>query len=378
MASPFPALVPSSARRFAAGQFPNTRFAAYSGKSSRVRNSNVAFGAALGLTFAALSEADLLLILAHYDSVSGSYDGFNLSSEALSGVANVNDYSFTGSEWVYLDPPSVEDLPCGGHNVTVTLESLPPINVFAAGLDAAVTMQFLAPVAATTSGLSATVALSLLSGVAAEVSALGLTRTVALSLAAGSPGVAASVSGLTAGIGVFFYQLLAGTGGLTQSVTLSFAPGAAVIGEAYRYWRFDQFTHTAVNVLEIGEFVLVDNGVYVSSGSWSQTDNDWATSTALGPAPTDGVLTSRAFQISTSSFPNRSVAYDHGSGVVATGFKYASYFQSATRYITGVRVRASNDNMNFATIKTFAGMTAYSANNGNSVDELSPEYPFTP
>ena len=229
MAFPFPALVPSSTRRFAAGQFPSTRFLAYSGKSSRVRNSNVAFGAAVGLTFAALSEADMLLILAHYDSVSGSYDGFNLSSEALSGVANVNDYSFTGSEWVYLDPPAVEDLPCGGHNVTVTLESLPPINVFSAGLDAAVTMQFLAPVAATTSGLSASVALSLLSGVAAEVSALGLTQTVALSLAAGSPGIPATVSGLTAGIGIFFYQLLAGTGGLTQSVTLSFAPGAALI-----------------------------------------------------------------------------------------------------------------------------------------------------
>jgi hypothetical protein len=171
--------------------------------------------------------------------------------------------------------------------------------------------------------------------------------------------------------------------GMSRTLTLALSAGSATGGgggggggTSYRYWRFDQFTHTAVNVLEIGEFVLVNAGVYVSSGSWSRSDDNWSTSEPIGTAATDGVLTSRAFQLSTSTWPNRSVQYDHGSPVTATGFKYASYFQSATRYITGVRVRGSNDGTTFTDITTFSGLTAYTANNANSVNELSPEYSF--
>ena len=170
--------------------------------------------------------------------------------------------------------------------------------------------------------------------------------------------------------------------GMNRTITLSLAAGEAEGGgggggsSSYRYWRFDQFTHTAVNVLEIGEFVLVNSGSYVSSGSWSLSDDNWSSSAPGGAAFTDGVLTSRAFQLSTTTWPSRSVQYDHGSAVAATGFKYSSYFQSATRYITGVRVRGSNDGTTFTDVTTFSGLTAYTANNANSVNELSPEYSF--
>lgn len=147
-------------------------------------------------------------------------------------------------------------------------------------------------------------------------------------------------------------------------------------GSSYRYWRFDQFTHSAVSVVEVGEFVLVNAGAYVSSGSWSISDNNWSSSIPGGAAFTDGVLTSRAFQLSTPTWPNRSVQYDHGSPVTATGFKYACFSQPATRYITGVRVRGSNDGTTFTDVTTFSGLTAYTANNANSVNELSPEYSF--
>lgn len=139
------------------------------------------------------------------------------------------------------------------------------------------------------------------------------------------------------------------------------------IGPGYRYWKFDQFTHVS-NLVEVGEFVVTVGGVPLASGQSSTTNG-------ILTALKDGVYTARAFQMASpaSSF---FVLYDHGTQVDASGFRYASFYQAATRYITGVRVSVSNDGASYTVLKTFSSLTAYTANNSSTVNELSPEYLF--
>ena len=141
----------------------------------------------------------------------------------------------------------------------------------------------------------------------------------------------------------------------------------------YRYWRFDQLTHTT-NVVEIGEFVVVNNGTYVSAGTWT-INNLGGLFDFSSNDMTNGNLTNRAFQAA-SPDPASSIVYDHGSEVIATGFKYAAFFRPITNYITGVRVSGSNDGINYTVIKTLSGLTAYTNGDTNSWSELSPEYSF--
>jgi hypothetical protein len=177
-----------------------------------------------------MSESDMLLILAHYIAVKGSYDGFSLPAAVFSGVANVNDYIFTGSEWAYVGPPNVRDLPCGGHDVTVTLESLPPINVSVAGFDELLSMTFTAGAGYATNGLSETIALAFIPGEAFGVSAVGLTETLTLSFEPGVGGVLVDQPGLAATMQMlWFVESAQAAVGFTQTLALSFAPGAASI-----------------------------------------------------------------------------------------------------------------------------------------------------
>jgi hypothetical protein len=143
-------------------------------------------------------------------------------------------------------------------------------------------------------------------------------------------------------------------------------------GEGYRYWRFDQFT--AVGVVEVGEFVLIASTGLITGGTWTGT-NLGGLEEPGSAAMQDGIYTSRAAQMfapDSGSF----WTYDHGSPANAIGFKYANFFRPATRYITGFRVRASSDNVNFATIKIFSGLGAYSTNDASDVNEISPTYLF--
>lgn len=166
---------------------------------------------------------------------------------------------------------------------------------------------------------------------------------------------------------------------LSDPLFLAMAAGSAADGGSagYRYWRFDQLTQSSASALEVGEFALVNDGVYVSGNEWFNDGLMFGKATGLfsTPAFTDGVLTARVFQIVTPA-SSAYIQYDHGSPVVCTGWKYASFFRPATRYITGVRVRGSNDGTTFEDVATFSGMTAYTANNANSVNQLSPEYTF--
>jgi len=120
----FPALVPSS-RTFTPGEYPATAFAGYTGAQSRVRHSNVFQASQLRLTFKAITETQMLSIWSHYSNRQGEFLSFALPAEIITGTT-ITDYVPTSYLWRYAGPGSVEDLPCGGHDVQLTLESTPP------------------------------------------------------------------------------------------------------------------------------------------------------------------------------------------------------------------------------------------------------------
>ena len=141
--SNFPALVPSS-RTFVPGNYPSTLYQGISGAENRVRSSNVLTDSTLTLQFIGLSEAEVLAILLHYQARRGPYGNFSLPAEVWSGVSNAADYTLQGYAWSYLEPPVVEDYPCGHHGVEVQLSTsvaptpdiLPFTTVIAMGLTA--------------------------------------------------------------------------------------------------------------------------------------------------------------------------------------------------------------------------------------------------
>jgi hypothetical protein len=120
--SNFPALVPSS-RTFVPGNYPSTLYQGISGAENRVRSSNVLTDSTLTLQFIGLSEAEVLEILLHYQARRGTYGNFSLPAEVWSGVSNAADYTLQGYAWSYLEPPVVEDYPCGEHGVEVQLST---------------------------------------------------------------------------------------------------------------------------------------------------------------------------------------------------------------------------------------------------------------
>jgi len=129
----FPALIPSS-RVFTPGEYPATAFMAYSGVENRVRHSDVFLAARLELTFLGLTETQMLSILSHYEDLLGAFNAFEVPEELFS-FSTITDYIPGVYRWIYAEPPAIEDLPCGNHNVAVTLESVPPQSVILTGVN---------------------------------------------------------------------------------------------------------------------------------------------------------------------------------------------------------------------------------------------------
>lgn len=123
----FPALIPSS-RIFTPGEYPNTPFAGWSGSEARTRHSNVMLSSALRLSFFAINETQLGLLIDHYNASLGGYLPFDIPATVWSGVSDYTDYTLTGYSWRYLSPPIVEDLPCSIYNVELELLSVLPEN----------------------------------------------------------------------------------------------------------------------------------------------------------------------------------------------------------------------------------------------------------
>lgn len=179
----FPTLIPSS-RTFTPGEYPNTAYTAWSGMEGRVRHSNVMLSSSIRLSFLGLTEAQMLSILSHYQGQLGSFSSFDIPDEVVSGLS-ILDLQLIGYSWRYADPPQVEDLSCGGHNVEVVLESIPPEGAAVSGLDQQVLASLVAGDVAVSNGITTTISISISAG-ATTVAADGITATIAASLSAGA------------------------------------------------------------------------------------------------------------------------------------------------------------------------------------------------
>lgn len=163
----FPSLIPSS-RTFTPGEYPHTPYQAISGIEGRVRHSNTMLSATLRLAFISLSEANMLSILSHYNGQQGGFIAFAIPSQLLNGVSAAADYTLAGHQWRYVQPPIIDDIPCAGHSVELTLESVPPEAVVLSGL----------------AGLTSTVSITLAPGAAAAAN--GITATVQSTISGGA------------------------------------------------------------------------------------------------------------------------------------------------------------------------------------------------
>jgi len=240
--STFPALVPSS-RTFTPGEYPATAFSGFSGAQNRVRHSNVFLAAQLRLTFLGLDEAEMLDIWDHYSNRQGEFRSFALPTEIVSN-GSITDYVPGNYLWRYAGPGSVEDLPCGGHNVSLTLETVPPIAASVVGADLFLRLRLRAGVAdggEYAPGINETVALSLTSG-DAFVAINGISETIGISLESGEAAGDVSVFGVDEGIVLLFdagAALELRALGISETLTLSLSAGAATNGDIeYEYEVF--------------------------------------------------------------------------------------------------------------------------------------------
>jgi hypothetical protein len=220
----FPALVPSS-RTFTPGEYPATAFSGFSGAQNRVRHSNVFLSAQLRLTFLGLTQAQMLDIWNHYNGRRGEFRSFDLPAEVAS-YGSITDYVPGNYLWRYAGPGSVEDLPCGGHNVSLTLETVPPIAASVVGADLFLRLRLRAGVAdggEYVPGISETITLSVAGG-DAFTAINGISETIGISLESGEAAGDVSVFGIGEGM-----LLLLETGtasalsavGITQTISIT-------------------------------------------------------------------------------------------------------------------------------------------------------------
>jgi hypothetical protein len=115
----FPSLTPSS-RTFTPGIRPNTAIATLNGGEERTGNSNCIVGQSLKLAFKGITEANALLIVAHYNGQQGGYQSFAIPDAVLSGLTSPAAITPSGYAWVYAARPEVTDEPLY-RDVTVEL-----------------------------------------------------------------------------------------------------------------------------------------------------------------------------------------------------------------------------------------------------------------
>lgn len=119
----FPALQPSG-RTFTDGEYPAAAFAGVARGESRVRLSSGSLNQRLRLSFIGLTQSQAKDVVDHYNGQLGAFRTFSLPAIVWSGVT-AGDYEGAATQWRYVAPPQVEDMPCrpdGSHIYSVTLE----------------------------------------------------------------------------------------------------------------------------------------------------------------------------------------------------------------------------------------------------------------
>lgn len=165
----FPTLTPSG-RTFTPGEYPQTPFQVYSGYETRVRHSNVMLSSQLRLTFTALTEADMLSILSHYNGEYGTFQSFTLPSAVWAGAVQA-DYELSNYRWRYIESPAVEDVYCDRYTVELVIETVPPDGTAAGGAVLSFQFSVEGTGAFTANGLARTVTTSFAASGAGSASA---------------------------------------------------------------------------------------------------------------------------------------------------------------------------------------------------------------
>lgn len=269
----FPALIPSG-RTFTPGEYPNTSFTAWSGSEGRVRHSNVMLGSALRLTFKAINETQMLSILSHYQGQRGGFESFILPNDVWSGVATTSEFNLTAYRWCYTESPTVIDLPCGNHDVELSLATVPPEGVSLNGLEGLVTLLLSGGNAVVSNGLSQAITWSLVPGRGdAPTNVDGLTSTIAISISGGNPQVIPS--GISASIAT---SLMGGgalaSNGLNLGVQTSIAGGTPSVV----FIDYPNFASTSGLSL-VSTDGVASNFLYLTNTTSNNVGNAWTTIT---------------------------------------------------------------------------------------------------
>lgn len=175
----FPTLTPSS-RTFTPGRHPHSEIPTLSGLQTRVRTSNVILEQSLRLSFAGLTETEMLSIRTHYIGQQGRFLSFTIPDDLLSGMGTPASFTPTGYSWTYVAPPQISDVACGRYDVSVELATVPPEGANVNGAEFTVGISF-----TTVPAMSETVGITFAAG-AASVESLGLDLTVTASLVEGA------------------------------------------------------------------------------------------------------------------------------------------------------------------------------------------------
>jgi hypothetical protein len=147
---------------------------------TRVRTSNVILDQLLRLSFAALTEAQMLSIRTHYIGQQGRFLSFAIPNDLLSGTTTPASFTPTGYSWTYAAPPQITDVGVQRYDVSVELATVPPEGANINGVEFTVGISFV-----TVPAMSETVAITFAAG-AASVESLGLDLTVTASLVEGA------------------------------------------------------------------------------------------------------------------------------------------------------------------------------------------------
>lgn len=135
----FPSLKPAT-RTFTPGRYPHSEISTLSGLQTRVRSSNVLLEQSLRLTFAALTETEMLSIRSHYIGQQGRFLSFVIPNELLSGTTTPASFTPTGHSWIYASRPTITDIGLQRYDVSVELSTVPAENANLSGAGFTVTI----------------------------------------------------------------------------------------------------------------------------------------------------------------------------------------------------------------------------------------------
>lgn len=95
-----------------------------SGHETRILLGSMPVGTSLSLVFANIREESVLEITAHFQSVRGSFDSFNLPVEVFAGMSDSSSVTPAGQVWRYAASPQIEWHSPGVATVSVDLAAV--------------------------------------------------------------------------------------------------------------------------------------------------------------------------------------------------------------------------------------------------------------